>query len=587
MIGAFEGIDGAHSQLVLDAYFRARELPGQTLGTRTFRDAAMAVSSGRAELGIVPIDNTTTGTVQDGYDLLFEFDLVPVAEISWRMEHRLLGVAGAALRDVREILAHPMVLAECGKFITSLTSARAIPCEDTGVAAREVARRGEAQLAAIAPPSAAAKYGLAELSPNIANHPDNLTRFLIFRARHAKPEVFALDSGGPRKTSLFLATKNISGAMVRCLEPLAQGQMSVTKLESRPQPRVTDRAEFHLDVLGDLLAPEQAQTLARLRDNALEVRVLGSYRADAPVAAQTASLPVFSTTVVRDRRPPPPPPPLQNGSSTPRVMRDARPEGTRIRVGNVEISDDTFTIIGGPCSIESREQIVATACAVRDAGGNMLRGGAFKPRTNPYSFQGMGWDAVDLIAEAGRVSGMPTVSEVMSIDQVEGMARSIDVLQIGTRNMQNFDLLRAVGRAGKPVLLKRGMSATIEELLAAAEYILAEGNPNVMLCERGIRTFETATRNTVDLSAVPVLRERTHLPILVDPSHGVGVRRWIRPMCRAAKAVGAHGIIVEVHPNPPEALSDKEQAMTFEDFADVCRDLARIPLFESEPVAAR
>jgi 3-deoxy-7-phosphoheptulonate synthase len=585
MIGAFEGIDGAHSQLVLDAYFRARDIPGQTLGTRTFRDIAMAVSSGRAELGVVPIDNTTTGTIQDAYDLLFEFDLVPVAEISWRMEHRLLGVAGAALADVREILAHPMVLAECGKFVASLTSARAIPCEDTGVAAREVARRGEAQLAAIAPPSAAAKYGLAELAPNIANHPDNLTRFLIFRARHAKPDVVALDAEGPRKTSLFLATKNVSGALASCLEPLAQGHMSVTKLESRPQPKQTDRAEFHLDILGDLLAPEQAATLARLRDNALEVRVLGSYRADAPVALQ-ATLPVFSTTVVRDRRPPPPPPPLQNGSATPRVMRDARPEGTRIRVGNVEISNDTFTIIGGPCSIESREQIVATACAVRDAGGNMLRGGAFKPRTNPYSFQGMGWDAVDLIAEAGRVSGMPTVSEVMSIDQVEGMARSIDVLQVGTRNMQNFDLLRAVGRAGKPVLLKRGMSATIDELLAAAEYILAEGNPNVMLCERGIRTFETATRNTVDLSAVPVLRERTHLPVFVDPSHGVGVRRWIRPMCRAAKAVGAHGIIVEVHPNPPEALSDKEQAMTFEDFADVCRDLARIPLFESEQIAA-
>jgi 3-deoxy-7-phosphoheptulonate synthase len=283
---------------------------------------------------------------------------------------------------------------------------------------------------------------------------------------------------------------------------------------------------------------------------------------------------------VRERQPMPPP--KLNGSATPRVIRDARPEGTRVRVGSVEIGDGSFTIIGGPCSIESRDQIVATACAVRDAGGKMLRGGAFKPRTNPYAFQGMGWEAVELIAEAGRASGLPTVSEVMSIDQVERMALLIDVLQVGARNMQNFDLLRAVGRSGKPVLLKRGMSATIDELLAAAEYILAEGNPNVIFCERGIRTFETATRNTLDLSAVPVLRERSHLPVLVDPSHGVGVRRWIRPLCRAAKAVGAHGIIVEVHPNPCEALSDKDQAMTFEDFADVCRDLAQIPLFDNE-----
>ena len=190
---------------------------------------------------------------------------------------------------------------------------------------------------------------------------------------------------------------------------------------------------------------------------------------------------------------------------------------------------------------------------------------------------------MDLLAEAGRASGLPTVSEVMTIDQVERMAERIDVLQIGARNMQNFDLLKAVGRAGRPVLLKRGLSATIDELLAAAEYILAEGNPNVILCERGIRTFEPATRNTLDLSAVPVLRERSHLPVFVDPSHGVGVRRWIAPLCRAAKAVGAHGLLVEVHPNPPEAKSDKEQALTFDDFADVMAGTGGRPrLFASD-----
>lgn len=172
---------------------------------------------------------------------------------------------------------------------------------------------------------------------------------------------------------------------------------------------------------------------------------------------------------------------------------------------------------------------------------------------------------------------MPIVSEVMSVDQVERIAREVDLLQIGARNMQNFELLKAVGKTDRPILLKRGMSASLEELLSAAEYILAEGNPYVIFCERGIRTFETATRNTLDLSAVPVLRERSHLPVIVDPSHGVGVRRWIRPLCRAAKAVGAHGIIVEVHPNPCEAKSDKEQALTFEDFESIMRDLREMP----------
>jgi 3-deoxy-7-phosphoheptulonate synthase len=265
----------------------------------------------------------------------------------------------------------------------------------------------------------------------------------------------------------------------------------------------------------------------------------------------------------------------------PKAARPSKPGGTQVRVGHTQIGGGDFVIIAGPCSVESREQVLATAEAVRERGAVLLRGGAFKPRTNPYAFQGLGWEGVDLLAEAGRATGLPTVSEVMSLDQVERMARSVDVLQIGARNMQNFDLLKAVGRTTKAILLKRGLSATLDELLAAAEYVLSEGNPHVILCERGIRTFETATRNTLDLSAVPVLRERTHLPIVVDPSHGVGVRRWIRPLARAAKAVGADGIIVEVHPNPPEAKSDAEQALTFADFGEIVTELGKIPRFGS------
>jgi 3-deoxy-7-phosphoheptulonate synthase len=222
--------------------------------------------------------------------------------------------------------------------------------------------------------------------------------------------------------------------------------------------------------------------------------------------------------------------------------------------------------------------VLAVAHEIADHGCTLMRGGAFKPRTSPYAFQGMGWEGLALLAEAGRETGLPIVSEVMSVDQVERMAASVDMFQIGARNMQNFDLLKAVGKTQRPVLLKRGMSASIDELLSAAEYILSEGNPDVIFCERGIRTFETATRNTLDLSAVPVLKERSHLPVLVDPSHGVGVRRWIRPLCRAAKAVGADGILIEVHPNPAVAKSDAEQALTFADYEQIVADLATIPM---------
>lgn len=230
------------------------------------------------------------------------------------------------------------------------------------------------------------------------------------------------------------------------------------------------------------------------------------------------------------------------------------------------IGGDQPILIAGPCSVESRKQIMACARAVGEAGGHVLRGGCFKPRTSPYSFQGLGYEGLDLLAEAGRAFGLPVITEVMDKDDVGAVSAKADVLQIGSRNMQNFALLRAVGRSTRPVMLKRGMMSSIDEWLMAAEYVLAEGNPHVILCERGIRTFETATRNTLDLSAVPVVRERTHLPIVVDPSHAAGVRRWVGPLAKAALAVGAHGVMIEMHPNPAAALSDGEQSLTIDEF---------------------
>lgn len=235
-----------------------------------------------------------------------------------------------------------------------------------------------------------------------------------------------------------------------------------------------------------------------------------------------------------------------------------------------------FSVIAGPCSVESEEQIVATAKAVAAAGANALRGGAFKPRSSTYSFQGLGEEGLKLLAIAREETGLPIVTEIMDRYMLDMILKYADVLQIGARNMQNFTLLKAVGQAGKPVLLKRGMMATVEELLMSAEYILAAGNPDVILCERGIRTFETATRNTLDLNAVPALRARSHLPIMIDPSHATGVADFVSPMSKAALAVGADGIIVEVHPKPEEALSDGAQSLTFDMFDSLMQGLKPI-----------
>lgn len=241
---------------------------------------------------------------------------------------------------------------------------------------------------------------------------------------------------------------------------------------------------------------------------------------------------------------------------------------TIVRVGDVKIGQD-FVVIAGPCSVESKEQLLETARAVKSAGADMLRGGAFKPRTSPYAFQGLGLKGLKLLEMAKEETGLPIVTEVIDTRDVSWVCEYADVLQIGARNMQNFSLLKEVGKVEKPVLLKRGMHSTIEEWLNCAEYILNEGNPDVILCERGIRTFETYTRNTLDLSAVPAVKELTHLPIIVDPTHATGRISLIPPMSLAAVASGADGLIVEVHRNPAEALSDKEQALTPSQFADM------------------
>lgn len=255
------------------------------------------------------------------------------------------------------------------------------------------------------------------------------------------------------------------------------------------------------------------------------------------------------------------------------ISRDYQREDTVIRVGGAVIGGGSFAVIAGPCSVETLQQLVDTAFAVKEAGAVVLRGGAFKPRTSPYSFQGLGEEGLKILSLARELTGMPVVTEVMDTADVGLVEDYADMLQIGARNVQNFSLLKKVGKCRKPIILKRGLMTTIDEFLSSAEYILAEGNPDVILCERGIRTFETATRNTLDLSAVCVLKERTHLPVIVDPSHAVGLRRFVQPMARGAMAVGADGVMVEVHCSPETALCDGEQSLRPEDFANLMKDL--------------
>jgi 3-deoxy-7-phosphoheptulonate synthase len=261
-------------------------------------------------------------------------------------------------------------------------------------------------------------------------------------------------------------------------------------------------------------------------------------------------------------------------------------ERTVLDICGRKVGGDNFALIAGPCTVESRDQMMDTARVVRDAGATLLRGGAYKPRTSPYAFQGLGQEGLRLLAEAKAETGLPIVTELMDIGDIEAVMEVADVVQIGARNMQNYPLLAEIGRSGRPALLKRGLSATLDELLMAAEYILKEGNPNVMLCERGIRTFETAYRFTLDLMAVPVLKELSHLPVIVDPSHAAGRRDLVGPLSLAAAAVGADGIIVEVHPNPDEAICDGPQALRAAEFAEYALSVERAAALAGKALSA-
>jgi len=266
------------------------------------------------------------------------------------------------------------------------------------------------------------------------------------------------------------------------------------------------------------------------------------------------------------------------------VSREVKDEDTVLDVGGVRVGGKGIVVMAGPCSVESEEQILATAVAVKKAGASFLRGGAYKPRTSPYEFQGLREEGLKLLALARERTGLKVITEVMSTETVPLVAEYADVLQVGARNMQNYALLERLGQVKNPVMLKRGLSGTIREWLMAAEYIVAKGNPNVMLCERGIRTFETMTRNTLDINAIPVVKTLSHLPVIVDPSHGIGLRKHVPAIARAAVAAGADGVIIEVHPKPEKALSDGHQSLDFAEFEELMRQVRVIALAIGRPV---
>ena len=551
---AIQGGVQSYSDLALEQLMAGHPAgPPSRLHLDSFAGAVAAVEAGEADYALLPIENTVAGSLNDIYRLLKKHTLLIVAEETFTVEHVLVGIPGAALGSLKRIVSHPVALQQCQRFLSSLGTCTSLNASDTARAAEAVAAAHDIDQAAICSESCARRLGLQVLKRDIADAPKNLTRFVLL-ARQAAP----MDLTRPGRTSLILTVDNRQGSLARCLEAFAHRALNLSKLESRRRPSFEGEYLFYLDVDAWAEEPAMAAALAEIKGYTNDFRLLGSYPRQ---LSEKEGAPAVL-------------PPLRPVVSVPRVEQVRRaPTRTTVHIGAVPVGGGGFVLIAGPCAGENRRQRLEAAAMAKEAGALVLRGGAFKPRTSPHAFQGLGFPGLDLLVEAGQAYDLPVVTEVMRSEDADRIAASADCLQVGARNMQNFSLLKKLGTMDKPVILKRGLSASIEDLLAAAEHILAGGNRRVFLCERGIRTFETATRSTLDVSAVPVLRELTDLPVIIDPSHAAGRRELVIPLALAGVAAGADGLMIEIHPHPEDALCDGPQALTAADLVELRRRL--------------
>jgi chorismate mutase/prephenate dehydratase len=560
---AIQGIEGSYSQLASQQYFDSKGTTVSYHRAQTFADAVAAVQHGDAELAVLPIENTTSGAISEVYDLLLNSRLHFVGDVRFRVRHCLLGIEGATIADLRRVYCHPQAVAQCSEFLADLEDCEIVYFSDTALSGRKIREMGDPSIAAIASEEAARLFGLDVLQNGIANRDENYTRFVV-----VAPEPATVPDGVPSKTSIVMSVGNHPGALMEALALFHDADINLVMLESRPIPHNPREELFYLDFDGNITDPGVQLVVESLTRQVRFLKVLGSYPSrdlrPKPIERKVKKVMPEGRSELTQLTPS-----TTSPSGYKLGSRGHKQQNTIVEVAGVKIGGDDLVMIAGPCAVESWDQVMAAAKVVKESGGALLRGGCFKPRTSPYSFQGLGYEGLEMLVEAGKAFGLPIVTEVVSPQDVEGIARKADVLQIGTRNMQNFSLLSAVGRAHRPVMLKRGMSSSLDEWLQAAEYILSEGNQQVFLCERGIRTFETSTRNTLDLSAVPVLRQRTHLPVIVDPSHAAGNRDLVAPLALAAQAIGAHGVMVEIHPEPETALSDGPQSLRFDQYKDL------------------
>ncbi len=574
----YQGVAGNFSDAAARQVFSEQADRSIFTGVPAFEDVVRAVERGEADFGLLPVENTTAGVINEVYDLLLRTKLSIVGEDVFQIHLCLLAVEKIPMSNVRRVVSQWQALAQCSRFLSQLDNCQKVPMIDTAMAVRKVKDDQDLSQAAIAGEESARMYGLKVLKRNISDELQNFTRFIVV----ARDPV-TVDLRIPAKTSLIVATLHQSGALMKALAVLERHGINMTKLESRPRKGSRFEYVFYVDIEGNVSDPRIEAALVELRAATSFVKILGTYPIEdrqrtSPtiaslvgqrdtVGSQESSVSIRSATGTGTR----PGGGIQIDHQL--VSRETKPEDTVINVRGVEIGGADCVIIAGPSVVESERQIHACARQVKECGGKILSGACFRPRLAPEGVQGLGFEGLKLLAEAGRQYELPVVTEVLSPADAEQAAELADILMIGHQNMQNYSLLSELGGMHRVVMLRRGLSASLEQLLEAAEYLLEQGSQQVLLCEHGISTFEATTRNTLDLGGIAILKRLTHLPIVVDPSDTADRSELVAPLAKAAHAVGADGLMFEIDPDPEHSFSRHARSLSFSGLCDLISEV--------------
>tara|TARA_B100000929_G_scaffold117486_1_gene93161 strand:+ start:2551 stop:4584 length:2034 start_codon:yes stop_codon:yes gene_type:complete len=573
---AYQGVEGAYSFLAGEKFFRGQLDNCSFEGYKSFADVVAAVETGQADYAMLPIENTTAGSINAVYDLLLATKLNIVGEEVFPVQHCLLGIEKAPLSTIRRIYSHYQALAQCSDFLSRLKNCDQETYMDTAEAAKKISAEADPSQAAIASEEAGRIYGLKVLKRNLANQRENFTRFVVVAPRPSQ-----VDSRVPCKTSLVLSTGHHEGALLKALAILDEHKINLTKLESRPMQGSPFTYIFYLDFEGNASDPKIQEALVRLSGATNYLRILGTYpreRHDKTRPSTRSRVP--EKTDVEEEAAPAPAPgegtaPAASGNGEGRNLTDLaiKPEGTILRLGETELGGSEYVVFAGPDCISSMDQIGAHARQVSECGAMVLHGSCLEASDSPFKTRRINFDLLDVLTTAGKDFGLPVMTEVESVLDVAQAAQLADLLKIGPRNMQNFSLLEEAGKTGRPIVLCRGLSATNDEFLEAAECVLVQGNQQVILCERGTRIDERNSRNTLDLGTVASIRQMTHLPVLIDPSRAIDNSGLVLPLASASRAFGAHGLVVDMRQNGNENPGIDSLTLGFDEFSKLMSDL--------------